>query len=98
MVPGGGAWSRGVPGPRGGACSWGCLLWGYPFLGVCLLPGVPAQGWCLVPEGGVCSWGVPAPRGVSDPGQCAWWRPPTATAAGGTYPTGMHSCLECFRT
>ena len=25
----------------------------------------------------------------------AWWRPPprTATAAGGTHPTGMHSCL-----
>ena len=25
----------------------------------------------------------------------AWWRPPqTATAAGRTHPTGMHSCSE----
>ena len=34
---------------------------------------------------------------------CAWWRPPrTATAAGGTHPTGMHSCismiLRCVHT
>ena len=43
--------------------------------------------------------GNPVP-GVSAPGGClllggggAWWRPPpTATAAGGTHPTGMHSC------
>ena len=36
----------------------------------------------------VCVWS----RGVSGPGG-AWWRPPpTATAAGGTHPTGMHSC------
>ena len=43
----------------------------------------------LVPEGGsgpggsclVLGWG-------------AWWRPPkTATAVGGTHPTGMHSCF-----
>ena len=27
----------------------------------------------------------------------AWWRPPgTATAAGGTHPTGMHSCLISY--
>ena len=33
--------------------------------------------------------------GGSAPGG-AWWRPPprTATAAGGTHPTGMHSCLS----
>ena len=35
---------------------------------------------------------VPAPRGYTRGGD--WWRPPgTATAAGGTHPTGMHSCL-----
>ena len=40
--------------------------------------------------GGVCSRGVPAPEG-------AWRRPPrTATAAGSTHPTGMHSCLLCY--
>ena len=60
--------------------------------GVCLVPGVCAwsrgvgclvQGGCLVwGGGGAWSWG----GGV-------WWRPPwTATAAGGTHPTGMHSC------
>ena len=36
--------------------------------------------------GGICSGGMSALGG-------AWWRPPkTATAAGGTHPTGMHSC------
>ena len=39
--------------------------------------------------------GGSAPGGESAPGGggCAWWRPPgTATAVGGTHPTGMHSC------
>ena len=37
--------------------------------------------------GGVSAPGcVPAPEGCGDP-------PVTATAAGGTHPTGMHSCL-----
>ena len=70
----------------------GCLL-----LGGCLL-----QGGCLVQ-------GVPGPRGVSTPGTvpgpggvCSGGHalrqtpPPgeTATAADGTHPTGMHSCLD----
>ena len=43
---------------------------------------------------GVCSGGVWS-RGVCSGGEGAWWRPPrTATAAGGTHPTGMHSCLS----
>ena len=52
-----------------------------------------------VSGGGVCAisaclatglQGGSAPRGVSAPG--GLWRPPgTATAAGGTHPTGMHS-------
>ena len=57
--------------------------------GGCLLQGVSARGGdmsargCLL-QGGVCSWG-------------AWWRPPrTATAVGGTHPTGMHSCETFF--
>ena len=47
--------------------------------------GVPGPGGCLVPKEGL----VPG---------CVWsggyvWRPPeTATAVGGTHPTGMHSC------
>ena len=68
---------------QGGACSGGV-----PAPGGCLLPGGSAlggacSGGCLLPggvcsQGGVCSWGS------------AWWRPPlgTATAAGGTHPTG----------
>ena len=44
--------------------------------------------------GGVPGLGVPGPgRGAWSSGGCAWWRPSrTATAAGGTHPTGMHSC------
>ena len=63
----------------------GGLLWGGCLLpGGCLLGGVSAPG-------GVCS------RGVSAPGWCAWWRSPRiATAAGGTHPTGMHSCYDLF--
>ena len=55
--------------------------------------------WCLL-QGGVCSWwGVSSAGGVgkgrvSAPERGAWWRPPTDTAAGGTYPTGMHSCFD----
>ena len=52
---------------------------------------MPAPGGCLV-RGGAWPGGVSAPRGVPAPGG-AWWRPPsprTATAAGGTHPTGMH--------
>ena len=53
------------------------------------MPG-PREGVCLVPGTGVClvlggAWywggGCLAPGGVE-----------TATAAGGTHPTGMHSC------
>ena len=65
----------------GGAWSGGCLLPGG------LLPGVTWAGGCAL-GGGVWSGGVPGPGG-------AWWRSPgTATAAGGTHPTGMHSCAQ----
>ena len=45
-----------------------------------------------------CSRGVPAPRGEGMPAPGGVWRPPpvTATAAGGTHPTGMHSCSSFF--
>ena len=50
----------------------------------CLLLGGCLLWGCLVP-GGACSRGG------------AWWRPPpTATAAGGTHPTGMYSCIKIF--
>ena len=61
-----------------------------------LVPGSggSAPGGCLVPGGGL----VPGPgEGGLLPGG-AWWRPPgTATAAGGTHPTGMHSCFANLR-
>ena len=60
--------------------------------------GVSAPGGgCLLPGGLV--WGVSGPRGCLVqqgcllPGGCLMETPPgTATAAGGTHPTGMHSC------
>ena len=73
-----------------------------PVLGV----SAPGGGGCLVPGGVVWSQGglgVPAPGG----GTCSrrvWsglvggvpggYPPGTATAAGSTHPTGMHSCLS----
>ena len=73
---------------------------GYIFTGVCdsvHRGGVCSQGGLLlgVPgPGGVCSRGYLL-LGGSAPG--GWRSPPgTATAAGGTHPTGMHSCFEYF--
>ena len=56
-------------------------------MGVCCR-GVPALG------GGVLLWGS-APGGVPAPGigVCGDPSPVTATAVGGTHPTGMHSCF-----
>ena len=72
----GGAWSQ------GGVCSGGCLLWGLVLSGP---GGVSGPGGGLV-LGGSGPGGVPGPGGPGgDP-------PGTATAAGGTHPTGMHSC------
>ena len=57
---------------------------------------MPARGGALV-LGDACSrgsglGGVPAPGGLVLGG--TWRRPPeTATAAGGTHPTEMHSCI-----
>ena len=81
---------------------------GYIFTGVChsAKGGVSAPGGCLLPGRGVCSRGVCLlPGGVSAPrgGACSWGvpggdppPPGTATAAGGTHPTGMHSCWNCI--
>ena len=76
---------------------------GYIFTDVChsvnrgvLPPGGACSGGCLF-WGGACSLGgwVPVPWGFCSGG--TWWRPPrTATAAGGTHPTGKHSCFLYF--
>ena len=82
----GSAWSWGVPGLGRSAPKGGCLLGGVPALGGCLL-------W-----GGACSGGVPALGGACS-GGVTGGDPPMATAAGGTHPTGMHSCVAeifCF--
>ena len=72
-----------VPGGGGGGLvPGGCLFSG----------GAWSQGGCLVP-----GEGVPGPGGgwCLVPGGCLVETPPgTATAAGGTHPTGMHSCLK----
>ena len=78
---------------------------GNMFTGVCLSTGggvsaprgVHGPGGCVCYQGDVCSRGV-CSRGCMVPGGCllrgglvetSWM----ATAAGGTHPTGMHSCL-----
>ena len=84
LTTGGGSWSQeGVPGP-GGVYSRGvCLVLGRG--------GVPGPwGWgCLV------LGGSSAPGGVLVSQHALRHLPPgeTATAADGTHPTGMHSCL-----
>ena len=72
---------------------------GYVFTSACLSTGgVPALGdvwsWgCLLPGGG-----MPAPGGGACSQGGAWWRlPQTATAAGSTHPTGIHSCCSWFQ-
>ena len=70
-------------------CPWGVGAW--------------SRGWVPGPAGGVSApggclvRGLSAPRGVPAPGGYLLWGvpggdPPTATAAGGSHPTGMHSC------
>ena len=76
----GGAWSGGVCVPSPGG-AWSGVAWsGGAWSGGCLLQGGPGPGGSCS-QGG-CSPGVP---GGDLPG--------TATAAGGTHPTGMHSCF-----
>ena len=80
----------GVSGPGGGCLvPWrclvlGCMFWGVPGPGVCLVP-----RRCLV-QGNALSWG----SGCLVPGWDVCGHPPTpvTAAAGGTHPTGLHSC------
>ena len=61
--------------------------------GVCVHgPGAGgAWSWgCVHGLGGCMVWGVHGPGGVHGGDT------PTATAAGGTHPTGMHSCFICL--
>ena len=96
MVPGsassqGGAWSWGVVhGPVGVDGPRGCMV----------LAGCIVLGGRMVPEG-TWSWGVHGPggcrvlKGVHGPGGMPGGDTPlTATAVGGTHPTGMHSCCK----
>ena len=61
------------------------------FTGGSLVPGVhgPGGAWSGGVPGGAWSWGVHGPGGCL----VETLPPRTATAAGGTHPTGMHSCL-----
>ena len=58
--------------------------------------GCVVPGGCLVrwggPGGGVCVWS----RGCGPGGMPGGDPPGTATAAGGTHPTGMHSYYQIF--
>ena len=88
-----------------------CLLQGGSGLGWSGPMGVLALGGGAWSRGGVpgtrgaCSGG-PGPGGMPARGVWSWgvWSqgvpggepPGTATAAGGTHPTGMHSCLKIY--
>ena len=55
-------------------------------------PGGGAFGGCLLPW---VAWSEGSGPRSALSGGGAWWRPPPmATAAGGTHPTGMHSCTH----
>ena len=75
---------------------WGKVIFLHLFV-ILFMGEVPAWG-VSVPAGVVWSRGLEGVclllgDGCLLPGGCAWWRTPgTATAAGGTHPTGMHSC------
>ena len=73
-------------------CFYTCLSF-CPQGGGCLVPGgcVPGPGG-LVLGWGVWSWEVPGPVG----GGRVETSPGTATAAGGTHPTWMHTCWQWF--
>ena len=82
-----GGW--GVPGPGRGACSGGGA---WSRRGACSWGGAWSRGDACSGEGCLLRGG-PAPGGVpgGDPSQ-------TATAAGGTHPTGMHSIFSKINT
>ena len=85
LVPGGLPGPGGVPDPRG------VPGLGVPAPGGCLVQGVPDPRGVPGP-GGACSQVVVWCGGCLVPGECLVETPRTATAAGGTHPTGMHSC------
>ena len=71
-------------------------VWGKVIFSQACVKNSVHRGVGLVPR--ICSGGVPGPRGgawsggVPGPGGCLVETPPTATATGGTHPTGMHFC------
>ena len=71
---------------RGAWSGGGCLV-----LGSAWSWGVPGRGGAW--SGGCLVWGVPGP-GAAWSGGVPGGDPPTATAAGGTHPTGMFSCIK----
>ena len=80
-APGGWCLLPGGSGPRGSGPGW-----------------VPAPGGLPAP-GGSLLWGGLIPGRYLLPGAPGGETPPplrTATAAGGTHPTGVHSCLVSF--
>ena len=52
-------------------------------------------GGCLL-LGGCLVWGAVPALGVPAPGGCRVETPQTATAVGGTHPTGIHSHLQIY--
>ena len=85
-MAGGRVWQEGVYG-RGG----------HAWQGACMAGGVHGRGHAW--QGGLEWWGTCMVGGAWIAGG-VWWEAcmagETATAAGGTHHTGMHSCYKCF--
>ena len=100
-MAGGHAWQGGMHGK--GACMVGEHAWlgacmvggGYVWQGVCMVGGC-GRGACVVGLGGVwqgaCMFGGQAWQGVYVPHTPPTLRDTVGQCAGGTHPTGKHSC------
>ena len=74
---------------------WFCSQWGVPGPGGCHGPRGGSWGECAWSRGCAWSGGGAWSRGGAPGLRGSWWRPPeTATAVGGTHPTGMYSCFK----
>ena len=91
--------------PQGGMHGRGtCMAGGHAWQGACMTGGMCGTGACMAGErgvhgGGVCMAGGHAWWGCAWQGGHTWWGACMADTtrysqwAGGTHPTGMHSCI-----
>ena len=67
------------------------------FSQACVKNSVRGRGLSTTVHAGIHTpWQTPPPDRQTPPPDRHTSPPPAATVADGTYPTGMHSCLDCF--